>query len=491
MKSSVTAASKEVQPRDPLLLRASNDQILSSKAEARLISLKTKGRLRQLAGRKGLRRLISLSLLLGDVAALIIAFVLASIVRLGELHVSQVGTILAVSLPIYLMFALNNDAHNARVVSNHTTNATKALTAFALTASALMLIAFFLKIGTDFSRLLFGLGIVFSTVTLVAIRLGIGATVRRMWPQGLYANLCIYDDVKPKAPERESSIEARALGLRPDLGDSVFVSRLGEVAKGMDRIIIHCPEENRDIWAKAVKSLDVPSEIVVPELDVLQPLAIGTRSGHTSLLIGSGTLKFHQAVLKRCFDLAVCLVALPLLLPFFALVAVAIKLDSKGPVFFRQQRIGIGNRAFGIWKFRSMSVDKCDADGNVSTGRNDQRVTRVGRFIRRTSIDELPQLINVLVGEMSLVGPRPHALGSRAENQLFWEIDVRYWERHVVKPGLTGLAQIRGFRGATEAKEDLTNRLQADLEYVANWSLFGDIRITVATALTLLHKNAY
>lgn len=196
-------------------------------------------------------------------------------------------------------------------------------------------------------------------------------------------------------------------------------------------------------------------------------------------------------MMKRVFDLAVSLLVLPFMLPFFAIVAIAVKLDSKGPVFFRQERIGLGNRPFMIWKFRTMRTEACDANGSRSTSRDDDRITRVGHLLRRTSIDELPQIFNVISGDMSLVGPRPHALGSRAENALFWDIDQRYWERHVVKPGLTGLAQIRGFRGATEQKSDLTMRLQSDLEYVSHWSLATDIRILLSTVLVVFHKNAF
>ena len=129
--------------------------------------------------------------------------------------------------------------------------------------------------------------------------------------------------------------------------------------------------------------------------------------------------------------------------------------------------------------------------GARSTGRHDDRVTRVGRFIRAHSLDELPQLFNVLRGEMSIVGPRPHALGSRAEDKLFWDIDTSYWHRHAVKPGLTGLAQVRGYRGATETVSDLSNRLQADLEYLSGWSLWRDIAIIFATFRVLIHRNAY
>ncbi|HZH06134.1 MAG TPA: sugar transferase [Lautropia sp.] len=166
-------------------------------------------------------------------------------------------------------------------------------------------------------------------------------------------------------------------------------------------------------------------------------------------------------------------------------------MDSPGPVFFRQQRMGRGNRLFSILKFRSMRSDLCDANGTRSTGRDDDRVTRVGRLIRSTSIDELPQLLNVLKGDMSLVGPRPHALGSLAGTQLFWEVDQRYWHRHACKPGITGLAQVRGFRGATNESVDLANRLHADLEYLNGWSIWRDVSILVRTFRVLVHQNAF
>jgi lipopolysaccharide/colanic/teichoic acid biosynthesis glycosyltransferase len=126
-----------------------------------------------------------------------------------------------------------------------------------------------------------------------------------------------------------------------------------------------------------------------------------------------------------------------------------------------------------------------------STSREDPRVTPFGRFIRATSIDELPQLFNVVTGSMSIVGPRPHALGSTAENDLFWAIDTRYFHRHAVKPGITGLAQVRGFRGATERRDDLTNRLHSDLEYLAGWTVWRDLRIIAQTFAVLAHRNAF
>jgi lipopolysaccharide/colanic/teichoic acid biosynthesis glycosyltransferase len=195
--------------------------------------------------------------------------------------------------------------------------------------------------------------------------------------------------------------------------------------------------------------------------------------------------------MKRAFDFALAFAGLVALSPVMLVIALLIKLADGGPVFFIQRRLGRGNRFFGMYKFRSMRVERADRDGNRSASRGDDRVTPIGRFIRRTSIDELPQLINVLRGEMSLVGPRPHAVGSQAGDKLFWRIDATYWNRHSLKPGLTGLAQIRGFRGATEEEADLQNRLDADLEYIRTWSPWGDALIVLKTLGVLVHRQAF
>ena len=138
-----------------------------------------------------------------------------------------------------------------------------------------------------------------------------------------------------------------------------------------------------------------------------------------------------------------------------------------------------------------MYLDCCDASGACSTARDDERLTPIGRFLRRTSLDELPQLFNVLSGDMSLVGPRPHAVASTAADSPFWDIDGRYWHRGAVKPGITGLAQIRGYRGATLTEEDLRNRVNSDLEYMSDWSLWRDIWVLAKTFRVLVHENAF
>ena len=212
----------------------------------------------------------------------------------------------------------------------------------------------------------------------------------------------------------------------------------------------------------------------------------------TTLVVSTGPLGLRSRIVKRAFDMTAAAAGLLVLSP---LLAVRVLADQTLRMVDRycscRRRLGRGNQFFEMLKFRSMREEKLDQDGDRSTARNDERITRIGAFIRRTSIDELPQLVNVLRGDMSIVGPRPHALGSRANNKFFWEVDRKYWQRHCLKPGLTGLAQVRGHRGTTEFEKDLTDRLQSDLEYIANWSLLRDIEIVLKTVMVLKHDNAY
>jgi Undecaprenyl-phosphate glucose phosphotransferase len=191
---------------------------------------------------------------------------------------------------------------------------------------------------------------------------------------------------------------------------------------------------------------------------------------------------------KAALDYSLGILLTVLLLPLMAAVALAIKLDSSGPVFFRQERYGFVNRVFRIWKFRTMRHG-APASTTLQATRNDARVTRVGRFLRRTSLDELPQLFNVLNGTMSLVGPRPHAVD---HNEEYSKLIRGYFARHRVKPGITGLAQVNGFRGETETVEKMEARVRYDIHYVENWSLFLDAKILATTVLAILRdRNAY
>jgi len=200
---------------------------------------------------------------------------------------------------------------------------------------------------------------------------------------------------------------------------------------------------------------------------------------------------FHgmDAVLKRATDLIFASVGTLLVSPLLLAIAVAVKVSSKGPVLFRQRRYGLNGEEILVYKFRSMRVTEDGAEVTQAT-RNDPRVTPVGRFIRKTSIDELPQLFNVLQGEMSLVGPRPHAI---AHNELYRKLISGYMIRHKVRPGITGLAQVNGLRGETETLEKMAERVRYDLEYLRHWSPWLDIKIMFKTLLLIIgeSKNVY
>lgn len=185
---------------------------------------------------------------------------------------------------------------------------------------------------------------------------------------------------------------------------------------------------------------------------------------------------------KRGFDIGTALTLLVVLMPGLLLIAAAIKLTSPGPVLFRQQRYGLNNELFEILKFRSMSVESADTSGIRQTQAGDPRVTPLGRILRRSSLDELPQLINVLRGDMSLVGPRPHVPGMLAADRLYEDLVPYYFERHRVRPGVTGLAQANGLRGSTKDAAVATARIDQDVAYVENWSLMLDMRILWTTA---------
>ncbi len=198
-------------------------------------------------------------------------------------------------------------------------------------------------------------------------------------------------------------------------------------------------------------------------------------------------------IFKWLFDKLVALVALILLSPVMVATAIAIKLDSKGPVFFKQKRHGFNNELIEVFKFRSMRTDMLDATASKLVTKDDPRVTRVGKFIRKTSIDELPQFFNVLTGQLSVVGPRPHALQAKADNLLYYEAVEGYFARHKVKPGITGWAQIHGWRGETDTVDKIMQRVQHDLYYIEKWSILLDLYIVFMTPFSLFSKseNAY
>jgi Undecaprenyl-phosphate glucose phosphotransferase len=196
-------------------------------------------------------------------------------------------------------------------------------------------------------------------------------------------------------------------------------------------------------------------------------------------------------VVKTIEDRVLASLILVAIAPVMAAVAIGIKLTSPGPVFFKQKRYGFNNEIIEVFKFRSMHVARCSADtGPVAQARkDDDRITPFGRFLRRTSLDELPQFINVVRGDMSIVGPRPHAV---AHNEQYAKLIDEYLARHKVKPGITGWAQVNGLRGETDTLDKMERRVQFDLHYIENWSLALDLRIILMTILVgFSHPNAY
>ncbi|TCK30668.1 exopolysaccharide biosynthesis polyprenyl glycosylphosphotransferase [Ancylobacter aquaticus] len=286
-------------------------------------------------------------------------------------------------------------------------------------------------------------------------------------------------------------VEVHAAGLIPHLHDPGFFAAVSSIIGYADRVVLAFSDaQERLKWTEAMRLSGFEAEIVF-DLGGFEPLALSRWNNSTTLLISRGPLTLAERLAKRVFDLVITLPLFVAVAPIIAAVALLVKLDSPGPAFFVQERVGRNNRSYRCFKLRTMRSEATDATGGESTSRTDRRITRVGRFLRRTSIDELPQLFNVLIGNMSLVGPRPHALGSRAEGALFWELVPDYWSRHAVKPGLTGLAQIRGLRGATHSRRDIEARVASDLEYINNWSLWMDVKVLLLTVRVLIHRNAH
>ncbi len=442
---------------------------------------------RSLSSRQALRYRYHAALMVTDASALVFSFWIAGLLRTTS-AVESGSTLGLLLVPVMLVLAFNNGAYSYQSLANWRHGLGRIVTAAVQALALVLLVAFSVQSSEQVSRLVFAAGAALMPVGLV---LGRWAMHRRTRHHGLLGRLVITDRCQVTLPAGIDVVDADAAGLRPDPRDPMMLNRLGQVVRGADFVLVCCRVEDRVDWAHLLRGTDVPSHVLIPEFDTLGGSTVSRFHGHPVMQISTGVLDMRERFQKRMLDLALTVPAIVLLTPVLVAVALAIKLDTRGPVLFRQERLGRGNRLFRLHKFRSMHVRDCDARGDTSTARGDARVTRVGRFIRATSLDELPQLFNVLGGDMSLVGPRPHALGSLAGLELFWDVDQRYWHRHALKPGITGLAQVRGFRGATLQRDDLVNRLQADLEYFEGWSIWRDIRILFATVRVMVHRNAY
>jgi Undecaprenyl-phosphate glucose phosphotransferase len=377
-------------------------------------------------------------------------------------------------------------------------------------------VSFFAKAGDQFSRAWFGAFYVLGLFALIAFRRGLFLLVQRWTREGRLDRRTVVVGcdgngeslIRSLAAQRDSDVHI--IGAFDDRMDECSptscagVPKLGTIddlvafarATRVDLVIISLPIAEEDRILQILKKLWVlPVDICISAHT--NKLRYRPRSysyiGNVPVLdVLDKPIADWGVVKKLLFDKIVGSVALVCALPVMAIIAIAIKLDSRGPVLFRQKRYGFNNEPIEIYKFRSLYVDQSDATASKLVTVGDPRVTRVGRFIRKTSLDELPQLFNVVAGNLSLVGPRPHALHAKAENRLYDEAVDGYFARHRVKPGVTGWAQIRGWRGETDSQEKIQQRVEHDLHYIENWSILLDLYILAQTPFAILRtENAY
>lgn len=304
-----------------------------------------------------------------------------------------------------------------------------------------------------------------------------------------YINICgVFDDrSSDRAPDMVHGV--KKLGSFDEL---VRFARSNRI----DMLLVALPMTAEARMLDLLKRLWVlPVDIRLSALDSRLRFKSGTYSyiGNVPFLdIYKKPLTDWDYIMKTVSDRVIAGAMLVATLPIFVAAAIAIKLDSKGPVFFKQRRYGFNNELVEVYKFRTLAHANQDANAEKLVTADDDRVTRVGRFLRRSSIDELPQLITVLKGDMSMVGPRPHAVLAKAADQLYGDVVDGYFARHRVKPGITGWAQVNGWRGETDTDEKIRRRTEYDLFYIDNWSLFFDLYIILRTPWALLKgENAY
>jgi Undecaprenyl-phosphate glucose phosphotransferase len=298
----------------------------------------------------------------------------------------------------------------------------------------------------------------------------------------------VFDD---RSSRRIENPQQRNL-WRGTIADLIELSKQIEV----DRVLIALPHAAEQRLLAILGHLkQMPVDIsLAPELIgfAASIKGKGEFAGLPLIALHGRPLKFGQAFAKDAIDRILAALALLLIWPVLVAAAIAIKLDSPGDIFFCQNRFGFGNKPIRVYKFRTMRADMADFGGSRQVEPNDPRITRIGRFLRRTSIDELPQLFNVLRGEMSLVGPRPMPVQMRVEDQLNHQIVSEYAQRHHIKPGVTGWAQVNGHLGRVSTAAALRARVQHDLYYIENWSLWFDLRIMLRTLTVVLRgSNEY
>ncbi|MDG4896137.1 MULTISPECIES: undecaprenyl-phosphate glucose phosphotransferase [unclassified Mesorhizobium] len=408
------------------------------------------------------------------------------------------------------------DCYQIAALMRPLANFGRVLLVWAGSFALMALTAFVIKASEDYSRLLFGTWFVVGFVLIFGLRLVMSSLIRRWARDGRMERRALIVGGGKAAEQLIRSVEKqpyndiRICGIFDDRNDRRSppivagypklgtISELIEFARiaRIDMLIVSLPLTAESRVLQLLKKLWVlPVDIrLSAHSNALQfrPRAYSYIGSVPMLDIFDKPINDWDSVAKRAFDIVFSLVGIILFSPVMLVTAIAIKLDSKGPVLFKQKRHGFNNEIIEVYKFRSMFTDRSDPTAKQTVTKNDPRVTRVGRFIRKTSIDELPQFFNSLLGSLSLVGPRPHAIAAQSHNLLYNEVVDGYFARHKVKPGVTGWAQINGWRGEMDTNEKIRMRTEYDLYYIENWSMLFDLRILFLTPIRLLNtENAY
>jgi len=442
-----------------------------------------------------------------------VAIYLAYVAPLNGFNWQYVAAILGMSAMAVVCFQAS-DIYEVQVFRGQLRQMTRMISAWAFVFLLFIGASFFAKLGGEVSRVWLSSFFFVGLAALVADRLLLRTIVRSWAREGRLDRRTIIvgsDENGEKLVEAlnvQADSDIEILGVFDDRNDSRALDTCAGAAKlgKVDDIVEFARRTRVDL---VLFALPISAEARILEmLKKLWVLPVDIRlSAHTNRLrfrpraysyLGKvPTLDVFEApitdwdlVMKWLFDHVVGALVLLLAAPVMALVALAVKLDSPGPVLFRQKRFGFNNERIDVFKFRSLYHDQADPLASKVVTKNDSRVTRVGRFIRRTSLDELPQLFNVVFkSNLSLVGPRPHAVQGKLQSQLFDEAVDGYFARHRVKPGITGWAQINGWRGEIDNEEKIQKRVEFDLYYIENWSVLFDLYILLKTPLALISKN--
>ncbi|PWK67495.1 undecaprenyl-phosphate glucose phosphotransferase [Aminobacter sp. AP02] len=434
---------------------------------------------------------------------------------LGHLGWQYPLVILTASLAAVVFFEVM-DCYQPQSLMRPTATVGRITLCWAAAFALMALTAFFMKVSSDYSRLLFGGWFVLGLALLIGLRLIMARFIRRWARDGRMERRAVIvgggkaAEVLIRSIEQQPYNDIRICGIfddrddrrsppivagYPKLGTVSELLKFARIAR-IDMLIVSLPLTAETRVLQLLKKLWVlPVDIrLSAHSNQLQfrPRSYSYIGAVPMLDIFDKPINDWDSVAKRAFDIVFSLLGIVVFSPAMLATAIAIKLDSKGPVLFKQKRHGFNNEVIEVYKFRSMYTDQSDPTARKSVTKNDPRVTRVGRIIRKTSIDELPQFFNALFGSLSLVGPRPHAVAAQSHNLLYNEVVDGYFARHKVKPGVTGWAQINGWRGEMDTDEKIRKRTEFDLYYIENWSLWFDIKILFLTPIRLLNtENAY